>query len=173
MAIATIPEAILRGRMGIYLAANRNSLGALFGGRLSNNSHVTIAIITDALDWGLTGSAQSDQSLREVTNYLVWLTGMFGQQAQAILNGGGGGSVIPPGDEVATPITIDGEDFANTTDWEYAPYAGKNLVVFSNGIARYLTYGQEWIYISTGIRIIIPGFDSSLMDYTMVITIIR
>lgn len=173
MAIATIQQAIDRGRVSTYLAANYNANGALFGARLAPNSPVTIALVTDALDWGNMGGAQSAQSLREVANYLVWLTGMFGQQAEAIISGGGGGSVIPGGGEVPTPITISGSDFATTTDWNYAPYAGKNVTVFSNGIARYLYYLTEWVYIPTGIRITIPDFDSSLMDYTMVITIIR
>lgn len=172
MAIATISETIELGRISTYLAANNVANGALFGARKAPVSPVTIAIVTDALDWGYTGGAQTEQSLREVANYGIWLFGMYGQQAQAI--SGGGGSVIPvPGGEIVTPITIIGADFANATDWEYAPYAGKNVVVFSNGIARYLTYLEDWIYISTGVRIIMPGFDSSLMDYTMVITIIR
>lgn len=175
MSIATTQQAIDRGRISTYLSANYTANGSIFGARLAPTSPVTIAIVTDALDWGNSGGAQTAQSIRETSNYLVWLTGFFGQEAQAIIDGGGGGSVIPvtPGGDVPTPITISGSDFANTTDWEYAPYAGKNVTVFSNGIARYLTYLSEWEYISTGIRITMPGFDSSTMDYTMVITIIR
>lgn len=173
MAIATTDEAIARGDISIYLAANDNAIGAIFGARIASPlSSLTIAMVTDALRWG-NYSGQNAITLRELTNYLIWLIGMYGQQAQTIISGGGGGSIIPGGGEVPTPKTISGSDFATTTDWNYAPYAGKNVTVFSNGIARYLTYLDEWIYISTGIRITIPEFDSSLMDYTMVITIIR
>lgn len=175
MAIATVSEAIERGDISTYLSANNVSNGQLFGARKASDSPILIALVTDALRWGRDGGAQSTQSLREVANYLIWLTGKYGQQAQAIIDGGGGGgTVIPPSNvNVPTPKVIFGTDFSNTTDWVYAPYAGKNLVVFSDGIARYLNYIDEWIYIPTGIRITIPGFDSSLMDYTMVITIIR
>lgn len=118
----------------------------------------------------------SDTTLQGTSNYLYALCAPFNIRAEYILsitNGGGTVTPITPTDEVPTPITISGANFANTTDWEYAPYAGKNVTVFSNGIARYLTYLTEWIYIPTGIRITIDQFDSSQMDYTMVITIIR
>lgn len=95
MAIPTIPQTIARGDISIYLAANNNSVGALYGGRLSPVSALTIAIVTDALRWGYNGGAQTAQSLREVANYLIWLTGKYGQQAEYILNGSGGGTVIP------------------------------------------------------------------------------
>lgn len=175
MAIATTDEAILRGKISEYLSANDNSNGQLFGGRIASPfSALTITIVTDALDWG-NYAGQNAITLREITNYLIWLIGAYGQEAQAILNGGGGGTVIPipPAGGVITPITISGSDFANTTDWDYAQYAGKEFTVFSNGIARYLTFGSEWIYTTGGFTILMPGFDSALMDYTMVITLIR
>lgn len=175
MAIVTTDEAILRGGISVYLAANDNSAGALFGSRLSSPlSSLTIAMVTDALMWG-NFVGQNAINLRELTNYLVWLEGVYGMQAQAIINGGGGGSVtpIPPSGGVLTPITISGSDFANTTDWNYSPYAGLQFTVFSNGIARYLTFGDEWTYTSGGFTILIPGFDSSILDYTLVITLIR
>lgn len=172
MAIATTTEAILRGRISTYLSANYVSQGAIWGTRKAPTSPVVIAIVTDALDWGITGGAQTTQSIRGTTNYLIWLIGFWGQQAQAISEGGGGGTVIPGGD-VVTPITISGTDFVSATNWDNTGYANKQLVVFSNGIARYLTFGTEWAYTTTGITILMPGFDSALMDYTMVITIVR
>lgn len=95
MAIPTIPQTIQRGDISIYLSANNNSIGQLFGGRLSPISALTIAIVTDALRWGYNGGAQTTESLREVANYLIWITGRYGQQAEYILNGAGGGTVIP------------------------------------------------------------------------------
>lgn len=115
----------------------------------------------------------SNVTLQTTANYLYALCAPFNLRAEFVISQGGSGTPITPVGEVVTPITISGSDFANATDWNNTGYAGKNVVVFSNGIARYLTYGQEWVYISTGIRITMPGFDSSLMDYTMVITLIR
>lgn len=42
---------------------------------------------------GVTGVA--NQSARGVANYLQWLCGKFGLEAQYVINGAGGGSVIP------------------------------------------------------------------------------
>lgn len=171
-ALLTIPQAIATGESTIYLMDNDYSNGALFGSRLTKEtSSVLIAYTTAALRWGYEANP-ANSTLRGTANYLIWLCGIFGQQARS---GSGGGTVIPitPGGDVPTPKVIYGSDFANTTDWEYAPYAGKNLTVFSNGIADYLTFGTQWIYIPTGIRIIMDGFDSAQMDYFMVITIIR
>ena len=98
MAIATIQEAVDRGYISTYLAANDNSKGALFGPRkAAPGSPVSIQLISNALDWGNSGGAQTAQDLREMANYLVWLCGIYGQQAQAIIEGGGGGSVVPGG----------------------------------------------------------------------------
>lgn len=174
MAIATITQAIVRGEISIYLSGNDNAKGALYGGRIAApGSPVTIAIVTQALAWGFDGGAQTDQDLREMANYLIWLIGFYGQQAQVIDEGAGGGTVIPPSDGVLTPITISGPDFSTATEWDYPSYAGKSLTVFSNGISRYLTAGSEWEYTSGGINILVPGFDSATLDYTLVITIIR
>lgn len=97
MAIATISQAILRGDISIYLAANDNANGALYGARKASASAVTIAMVTDALTWALEGGAQTDQELRAMANYLIWLIGIYGMEAEAIIDGGGGGSVISGG----------------------------------------------------------------------------
>lgn len=121
---------------------------------------------------GVTG-VELSTAIIATSNYLWELMGRYGIRALAY-TGGGGGSVSPvTPDEVATPITIGSSDFTDATHWNKATYAGKPLVVFSNGIARYLTFSTEWGYTSTGIVILIAGFDSAVMDYTLVITIIR
>ena len=118
MEISTTTEAILRGDISIYLAANDNSVGTMFGGRINNPlSPITILMVTDSLRWGYddNSGANTTSSLREVTNYLIWLIGVYGQQAQAIIDGGGGGTVIPPSslglpyDWVITGATSDTE----------------------------------------------------------------
>jgi len=96
MANPTIADTIEYGDVSTYLIGNNNSKGNLFGKRLSApGSMVSVAMITDALRWGNDGGAQTTQNLRAMANYLLWLIGMFGQQAQAILEGSGGGSVTP------------------------------------------------------------------------------
>jgi len=117
MANPTISETIQYGDISTYLIGNDNSAGNLFGKRLSApGSMVSVAMITDALRWGNDGGAQTAQDLRAMANYLIWLIGMYGQQAQSILQGGGGGSVIPivPGGSRGNYYVINTE--ATSTD---------------------------------------------------------
>lgn len=104
MAIPSIGQTIVRGRISTYLAANYNAEGSLFGGRKAPVSAVTIAMVTDALNWGNAGGAQTDESLRATANYLIWLCSKWGQEAQAISQGAGGGSVIPAGSTAPSPL---------------------------------------------------------------------
>ena len=98
MAIATIAEAITRDSISIYLAANDNSKGALYGRRIAApTSPVTIAIVTDALTWANDGGAVSAANLRQMANYSIWLTGTYGLEATVISGGSSGGTVIPIG----------------------------------------------------------------------------
>lgn len=179
MAIATIPQTITNGQISIYLAANDNSLGDLFGGRLAApRSPITIALITDALSWGYTGGAQSDTDLRETANYLTWLIGKYGQRAQLISQGSGGGTVIPSGGtgsgfsfEYLVEVFGGVPDFTNSTDYNNLNIVGRNLVVFWNDIPRFLIAGTEWAYTPTGIRILIDGFDATVNEYNIKIFI--
>ena len=91
-ALYTTSQAIEMGKGTIGIMADYQAQGALFGTKLVKpQSPQLVAIITDALSWGNV-AGQDAESLRNITNYLVWLTGWFGQQVQS---GQGGGTVIP------------------------------------------------------------------------------
>lgn len=94
--ILTIPEIIEIGQASVYLSSNYASKESLFGGSvIKPTPPVQIAFVTDALDWGYSGGAQTAESLRSTANYLYWLCGLFQLQAQNIISGPGGGSVVP------------------------------------------------------------------------------
>jgi hypothetical protein len=103
--LLTIPVIISVGDVSIYLSDTDNAKGALFGRRLSSpKSSVEIAMATDSLRWGYEGNPAAS-TLRETANYCLWLYGKYGQQAQYIISGTGGGSVIPiPGGNLPLPI---------------------------------------------------------------------
>jgi len=176
MSIATIQETIDRGNVSIYLSGNDNAKGALFGPRkAAPGSMVTIAMITSALTWGYQGGAQTDQDLRSMANYLIWLIGMYGQQAQAILEGSGGGTVIPGGGSSGSsvyPIYITSADFQpDGISYDNPSIVGDNLIIFIN------EYTQQWLaasgstfsYTASGIIMKIPGFDANANSWTIVI----
>ena len=94
-ALLSISDMILIGRVSIYLSSNNNSKGALFGKRLSSPfSPIQIATVTDALKWQYEGDP-TDDTLRGVADYLIWMCGSYGLQAQYIISGSGGGTVVP------------------------------------------------------------------------------
>jgi hypothetical protein len=85
MAIATPSQAIAQGDIALYLIGNDNSAGNLFGRRIAApGSMVSVAMVTDALRWGYNGGAQTANNLQAMANYLVWLIGKWGQDAQYI-----------------------------------------------------------------------------------------
>lgn len=112
---ATIQNTIDYAKLATALCGNDNAAGVLFGKRLTApSSPITQSIVTDALQWGLDGGAVPDTTLREMANYLVWLTSPYFLTAKSIITGGGGGgSVVPGGGSgyayVALPYTIDTE----------------------------------------------------------------
>ena len=102
--LLTIPVTISVGDVSIYLASNDNSVGNLFGKRLAApTSPITIAIVTDALTWAY-ASNPTEENLRLVANYLTWLCGKYGQQAQYVISGAGGGTVSPVTPSNPSPI---------------------------------------------------------------------
>jgi hypothetical protein len=106
--ILSISEIIEIGRASTYLSANYVSKQALFGGTvIKPTPPVQIAFVTDALDWGNSGGAQTEASLRSTANYLYWLCGLFQLQAQRIISGPGGGSVTPTPSGGALPNPYD------------------------------------------------------------------
>lgn len=173
MAIATIQETIDRGNVSIYLSANDNSKGLLFGHRKASPiSPVTIAMVTDALTWGRDGGAQTDEELRNMANYLVWLTGKYGQQAQAILDGEGGGTVVPSGGQ-SYPIYITEADFSTATLYPNTRIFGTTVIVYLNEINRYLIPGSEFTVTTAGIEITLAGFNAIDHGYTYNLVIER
>lgn len=144
--ILSVAGIIELGRVSTYLSANYVSKQGLFGGTVIKPTPPTqLAWVTDALDWGYLGGAQTSDSLRSTANYLYWLCGRFQLEAQQITDGDGGGSVTP------TPA---GGSLVNPLDWEVgttatgiAPLAdGESSVVLdgTNGMPDFRGYNIEF-----------------------------
>ncbi len=154
----TIPQIIAIGDSSVCYSDNYYSEGALFGSRKTKlTTSVLIAYVTDGLRWGYE-AGQTDNQLRSLGNYLIWLCGRFGQQARS---GSAGGSVIPipPTTPFVYLIPITGADFADATNYDDTRIVGKQLSIFWNDINRYL-FTNEFTVTATGIDILVPGFDA-------------
>lgn len=170
-AIPTIAETIEIGDVSIYLAANDNDRGNLFGKRLAAPaSPVTIAIVTDALRWELESDPTED-TLRQVANYLLWLCGRYRLIALAAIgNAQRGGTVVPGGGSGGSATLPNPLDWiVSATATSAAPLAtgestvtldgtngfpdfrGYNIDFFRGGQPQYTTdpgNGSTWYYWS-------------------------
>jgi hypothetical protein len=146
MAIATIAQTIQRGRLSIGYAGNNNAKGDLFGKRLSApGSLVAIAMVTDALTWANDGATTDQEDIREMANYLIWLFGVYGQQAQAALGDTSGGGSLTPGGGTTLLNPLDWE--VGTTASAIAPLAdGESSVTLdgTNGMPDLRGYNIEF-----------------------------
>ena len=94
-AIPTISDTISIGDVAVYLSGNENAKGNFFGKKIGALiTPVKIGYVTDALRWKYEGDP-TNTNLRQTANYLLWMVGKYGMEAQYIISGTGGGSVIP------------------------------------------------------------------------------
>lgn len=130
--ILSIASIINVGRASTYLSANYTSKGSLFGGRvIKPTPPIQIAMVTDGLEWGNTGGAETSASLRLTANYLYWLCGRFQLEAQDVLDDAGGGSISPSPNTGALPYPIDW--IVSGTASSTAPLANGETTVTLNG----------------------------------------
>lgn len=155
MSFPSVAQAVIRGEVSTYLAANYNSRGTLFGGTKAPVSATTIAMVTDALDWGNSGGAQTAESLRATANYLIWLRSKWGQEAENITQGAGGGSVVPGGgssipDRVDFIVSVSSFLPTGTSSTTLLSFVGYGLDFIRGGISQstvtsestYFTYNR-------------------------------
>lgn len=144
--ILPVDEIIEIGKASTYLSANYVSTKNLWGGTMVKPTPpITISMVTDALEWGEAGGAQTEASLRSTGNYLYWLCGLFQLQAQNIISGSGGGSVSPTPGGFGSPnpldFIVDGTTFIATgEDTVTIPqFIGYNVEFDRNGQPQYTT----------------------------------
>jgi len=174
----TVAEIINIAKVNQYLCANDIDKKGLYGGGVDLGLPRKMYCIRKNVEYWYNLDS-TDVSLVPTSNYLYALCSPYNQQAAYILNNNTGGTVAIPNAPVSvkSPIRITSSDFADATNWN-----GNNsdnisilptytLQVFANFVARYLTEGTEWERTSTGINILLSGFDSQTQDYEFYIFI--
>jgi len=143
--LPTIPNTIDYAKLATGLCAIDNSKGALFGKRLTApSSPLTQSIVTSALEWAYDGGAVSSDDLRQIANYLIWLTSPYFQTAQYIISTTSGGGAVVPG-TATRPEPLDFSVSASsvlptgTTGATIAAFAGWNLQFDRGGITQNTT----------------------------------
>lgn len=82
-----------------------------------------------------------------------------------------GSSAAPPPPAGASLIKVVSAAFTNASDYDNVALLGNGLGIFLNQINRYLE-DAEWQFTATGIRILLPGFDSTVQNVTFYIGIL-
>ncbi|HXU25764.1 MAG TPA: hypothetical protein VN698_00925 [Bacteroidia bacterium] len=140
------------------LAGNDIANGSLFGQRidplLAQKIYSTFFVINKIYGLDPTYNGMDAACL-----YLWELMNKYGIRAMGY---SGSGSIIPP-----TPsgsftylIPITGADFSVATNYNNPKIVGKILQIFWNDINRYIL-SSEYNQTSTGVDILIPGFDAT------------
>jgi hypothetical protein len=127
---------------------------------------------------GVTTST-TQPTLQGTANYLFSICAPYSFRASAIINNGQGGTVVSPisVNSIISPIRITSINFATYNEWN-----GNNsynqpilpsykLQIFANFIARYLIQDVEWVRTTTGVKILLDGFNATTNEYEFYIDI--
>ena len=151
-----------------YLAANAVRESGLFDNSARNNPLLPQQIY--ALYFVIKKIYDLDPTYPGMTAlclYLWEIMGRYGIQAQGL--SGGGGSAPSPTPSQWFPIYLTQANFTTATFYPNANIFGNNIAIFMNEINRYLDPLTEFSVSTTGVTILIPGFDALTNTYTFVI----
>ncbi len=164
--MATITTILQAAPIANVLASNKAAEGSLFGGNIQPSLPITIFSVNKVLK-KIYDNDPTYSGLYETSQRLWELCGRFGLQASAYTGGGGSSSSITPTSNF--PIYITQADFTTTTFYPNTSLWGNTIMVFLNEINRYLDPATEFTYDTTGLTILVPGFDADTNDYTLII----
>lgn len=169
----TITAIIQIAKISQYLATNRILKGGLYAAGISLWLPRLLYCVRKNVEWAY-GNDADYEDIQYTANYLFALCAPFNAEAQYILNNGTGGTIVSPiNPGLGTYlIPITSADFTNATEYDNPLIIGKQLEIFWNDIPRYLE-PTEYAMTSTGIQILISGFDSTAANYTFKIYIVN
>lgn len=169
----TITAIIQIAKISQYLATAKIKKGGLYAAGISLWLPRLLYCVRKNVEWAYGNDTDYDY-IQLTANYLFSLCAPFNAEAQYILNNGTGGTNVSPiNPGLGTYlIPIDSSDFTNSTEYDNPLIVGKQLEIFWNDIQRYLTT-SEYGMTSTGIEILISGFDSTAATYTFKIYIVN
>ena len=110
-----------------------------------------------------------------VANYLYWLCGKFALEAEVIYNGATGGGNVSLNPLVSVfPFAITSSSFEpDGVSYNNPDIVGSRIMIFINQWSQqwFLDTDGAFIYTSTGIKIILPGFNANTANppYTIII----
>lgn len=169
--MSTIANTIAVAKVTSVLASAKVAKNVIFGRPILTTARFPLMITTERIIIEkIFNSDPNYTNLQIASDYLYDLCGEYINAAQAIVDGGGGGSVAPITPESALfPLYITQANFSTATLYPNTNILGNNVIVFLNEINRYLIPASEFSVDATGITILLAGFDASVNTYNLVI----
>jgi hypothetical protein len=172
----TVNEIIGYAKIAEYLSLNDKSRAGLYFDGNPDRLPELIYLVRKGVELR-NQQDPTDDTLTSTANYLLTICGKYWLQSRFV--SGTAGLVVVPSitPTIKSPIRITSTNFADATNWEgnnsdnIAILASYTLQVFANYVARYLDEGVEWQRTSSGVEILIPGFDAQTNDYEFYIFI--
>lgn len=173
--MSTIANTIAVAKVTSVLASRDIAKGNLFPTVIRTEPRFPLMITTERIIIeGVYNRVPTYPNLQIAADYLYDLCGKYRLAAQAIVDGGGGGSVAPvtPGQPDIYPLYITSTDFEpDGISYDNPDIVGDNLILFVN------EYTQQWLpagastfsYTPNGLVMNIPGFDANTQSWTIVI----
>jgi len=158
MAQLTVSQKITIGLLSEAYSTIDILKSGLYGGGIDLQLPRKIYCLTKNIQW-LYNLSPNDSTLTDTTNYLIAICGKYYLQSQGAISGG---QIINPNQptQFTYLIPITGADFSDATNYNNPKIVGKILQIFWNDINRYIL-SSEYNQTSTGIDILIPGFDAT------------
>jgi len=156
-----------------YLSANYVAKRkGLFGGTVDETNPIKIYCVYKILKY-IYDKDPAYAGLQERCDYLYELLKNWALSAAAIVDGGGGGSVSPitPTTENIYPFVITSGDFQpDGVSYNNPDIVGDNLMIFINEwTQQWLFAPDSFVYTSTGIQIVLSGFNANTSSYNIVV----
>lgn len=168
--MSTIANTISVAKVTSVLSSADIAKGQLFPTVIRTEPRFPLMITTERIIIQKIFAADPNYTnLQIASDYLYDLCGKYKNRAQAIVDGGGGGSVASSTPSVSFPLYITSGYFTTSTFYPNTNIFGNNIIIFMNEINRYLIPGSEFTVDENGITITLSGFDSTSNDYNLVI----
>lgn len=161
----TTQQQIDIGKICQVLAANELQGGKKVGATLDTRLPSLLNIVTDTLE-DLYTLSPSNADVPIIGDYLI---SICRNQPKAQAYTAGSGSVAPVNNQQSFPIYITQDDFTSATFYPNANLFGYSIVIFVNELNRYFFVNTDFTVSSTGLTILIPGFDATTYDYNIII----
>jgi hypothetical protein len=168
--MSTILNTLKVAKVTSFLASADIAKGVLFPNVIRTEPRYPLMITTERIIIEkIFNKDPNYTNLKICADYLYDLCGRYRFAAQAIVDGGGGGSITPVTQPAIFPLYITQAAFTTATFYPNVKLFGNNIIVYLNEINRYLLPLTEFSYNSLGLTILIDGFDASVNSYNLVI----